>query len=485
MRQIIDAERGRDSLEFWVWLSLATIVAFGLRGYHLTKASFWVDELNTVRVCCDPGGMHKSKVFGYLPTAIGLSLAGAEPPELNVEHPELWQELGVTEWSTRWPSALIGALSIPILGIVSRRMLGGRAAGICAMLLAIAPYHIFWSQAARFYTQQFLFYQLALIWYFTATERSSRRWFAGSMVAIGLTFLSQPTGLVICCVLAVDWLIGNARLKPIKLGWFGWVAGTLVVLGCLYVLRSDYDVKSDLKKFVNSQYQTPIPFILGTVFFIGPVTAAFSTISAWALRTDHTRRTIFLAAAAVVPMLAFAIVSMRMYVGLRYGFICLFGWLALSALGIERVYDVLRPRFGRLMAISPMLLLAASMMFFNFGYYTEGRGFHARWRDAFRYIDENRKKPGDRVVCHNARIGQYYLQDPDVGITPPTPEKLAEYDVPVWIAVEVEDAVRGRVAGWINESAEWKAQFDCRVLQPFSSVRVYYYDPDRKRTTSR
>lgn len=483
MRQIIEAEQGGRTAEFWVWLAVATAVGFGLRGYHLTHASFWVDELNTVRVCCDLEGMHKSKVFGYLPTSLGLSLAGAKPPELNVKHPERWRELGVTEWSARWPSALIGALSIPILGLVSRRMLGDRAAGICAMLVAIAPYHIFWSQAARFYSQQFLFYQLALIWYFDATERSSRSWFVASMLAVGLTFLSQPTGLVICSVFAVDWLIANARVKPIKLGVFGWVAGIVVVLACLYVLKADYSVRSDLKKFVNDQYQTPIPFILGTVFFIGPVTAAYTAISAWTLRSDHTRRTIFLAAAAVVPMLAFAIVSIKMYVGLRYGFVCLFGWLALCALGIEHVYGVLRPRFGRLMAYSPLLLLAASMMFFNFGYYTEGHGFHTRWRDAFRFINENRK-PGERVVCHDDRIGQYYLQDPKVGVTPSSAEKLAEYDWPVWIAVEVEDAVRGKVAGWINQAAEWKAQFDCRVLQPYSSVRVYYYDPGRKRTDS-
>ncbi len=476
MHQIIDADQGSEGRSFWAWLIVATVLGFGLRGYHLTHASFWVDELNTVRVCCDLPGMHKAKVFGYLPTALGLALNGASAPEMTVDNTHRWRELGVTEWSARWPSALIGALSVPLLGLASRRFLGNRAAGILAFLLAIAPYHIFWSQASRFYTQQFLFYQLALIWYFVATERSSQRLLLAAMVGILLTFLSQPPGLVICCVLAVDWLVGNARLEPVRLGWTGWIAGLLVVGLCYAFMLYDYVVRPDIKKFFNDQYQTPVPFVLGTVFFVGPITVLFAGLSAWALWKERTRRIVFLLAAAIVPMLAFALLSMRMYVGLRYAFVCLFGWLALSALGIDRVYDALKPRFGSLMALSPLLLIATSMMYFNYGYYTEGHGFHTRWRDAFRYVNENRR-PGDVVVCNDPRIGQYYLEDPSVGVTPSSADDLEALDRPVWIVLEVEDAIRGRVARWVDNVAAWKAQYNCRVLQPYSSVRVYYYTP--------
>ena len=54
-------------------------------------------------------------------------------------------------------------------------------------------------------------------------------------------------------------------------------------------------------------------------------------------------------------------------------------------------------------------------------------------------------------------------------------EALQSLDRPAWIVVEAEDVIRGEVKSWIGGVTEFKAYSDVRVLQAYSSVRVYHY----------
>ncbi len=102
--------------ELLVWLVGATVLGAGLRLHDLEGASFWVDELNTIRVCADLESVHRSKVCGYLPTTIGLWLHGVRPSSISADYPEAWRELGVNEYSARIASCLLGVVSTPLLG---------------------------------------------------------------------------------------------------------------------------------------------------------------------------------------------------------------------------------------------------------------------------------------------------------------------------------------------------------------------------------
>jgi hypothetical protein len=471
-------ETGAIPRGFLLWLLVVTILAGALRLYHLQAASLWVDELNTVRVCADLPGMHKSKVFGYVPTAIGLWACGTDPFEIPVGAHELWRSIGINEWSMRIASALIGILSIPLLGLATRRLLGARVAGILVLLLAVAPWHIYWSQASRFYTQQFLFYNLSLLWYFSATEQTSRRRMIGAMVFMVLAFLSQPPALVICFVFALDWLAGLPRRKPVRLAPFGWICAVVALAVCAGVLALDVQRQpGDWTQFAGDTHQAPWTMILGSAYMIGPAVILFALLPAWRRMVEGNRLSIYLLLAAVVPPLAFAIMSSQSYVGLRYAFVSLFAWLALAAIGIERIYQVLRERLGRAVAFAPLGVLLASMLLMAYGYYTSGVGFHTRWRDAFDYVARHRE-PADRVTCANLMIGRYYLEDASVEKTPKTPEQLSASNRPTWIVVEAEDAIRDRGQQWLNDVAVLKAVFDVRVIAPYSSVKVYRYAPN-------
>jgi len=323
-----------------LWLILMTILAAGLRLPKLGHWSLWEDELYTVRSCSHLADMPYSKMLGYVPTAITLRFYGIDLDSIPSEQPAQWRSMGITEWPIRLASCLIGIITIPLLGLASVRLLGTRAAGLLALLLAVAPWHIYWSQAARFYTQQFLFYNLALIFYFVATERGSRGRFTLAMVFTVLGFLSQPPALVIAAIFAGDWLIALARRQPVRLGWYGWVVGIATVLLCLGI--ADIDLWQSGDGFNHLAHQpsahNPRVMVLGTALYVTPPVVIFTLLSGLGFLRRKPRLTIYLLLGAMVPVLVLIVLFLtNKYVHVRYAFVSLYACLALAALGLDQL----------------------------------------------------------------------------------------------------------------------------------------------------
>ncbi len=452
-----------------------TLLAAALRLYNLGAASFWVDECNTIRAACMLRDVNRSKVLGYVPTAITLRLLGVRLEPRLADEIHRWRALGITEWRARLASCLIGILTIPVLMCASRRLLGEAAAVWLGVLLAIAPWHIYWSQAARFYSQQFLFYNVALIGWYQAAGQGRRGLLAAALASMVLAFLSQPPALVILGVFALDWLAGWLRRERIRLGGFGLAALGVAVAVCVATLLLDVTQRTpQWTQFAYDQYQTPVKILLGTAYMTSPAVIVLAFLTA--LRRDpQPRRRLYLLIAGLLPPVAFAVVSLVAYVGLRYAFVSLFGWLALAAVGLAWIQQACAPRLGRWLALGPGLVVVAVLGAFDYAYYTAGYGFHPRWREAFAYVAAHRR-PGEDVATH-ARVGFYYLRDPHVRALPQTPETLARLTRPTWIVAEAADAIGGARFTWLDAHADLRACFDARVVQPVSSVRVYYWRP--------
>jgi len=460
------------------WALLATILATALRIYHLSTASFWVDELNTVSICGQLKNTHMSKVFGYIPTYLGMWLSGVAVDEIDPKHPEQWRSKGVTETTARIGSAVFGILSIPLLGLFSYRMLGPRASIFFMFMLAVAPWHVYWSQAARFYTQQFLFYNLSLILYFAGTRNRSPGRMAAAVVLLLLAFLSQPPALVLVAVFALDWTVRLIRGEKMRLGMLGGVSAVGAGVVCLAILAVDIKRRPEQwTQFIGHLYQSPLALTLGQVYMVGPVVALFAVISAWWLLFRDSRLSIYLLLGAVVPAVVFAIVSTRSYVGLRYVFVSLYCWLALAAIGTDRIYTELRGSLGKILALSPLLVLLVGMLFIDYGYYTAGYGYHARWREALAYVRDHRRE-ADAVCVNGDHIGQYYLQDSQLHKFPKTEQQLIDLNRRTWLATEGEDSIHGMmIQPWLARHGVLKAYYDLYVVQPRSSVQIFLYEP--------
>jgi mannosyltransferase len=129
-------------------------LAVFLRFYRLGDKQLWLDELLQV--------IHSSpQRFRELLLAITED-RGATPLDYLVQHVFV-NVLGHSEFAVRFHAALFGALSIPVLYLLTRDLLDRRTAYLASLLYAVYPLHHHYSQEGRPYS---LFTLLTLCSYF-------------------------------------------------------------------------------------------------------------------------------------------------------------------------------------------------------------------------------------------------------------------------------------------------------------------------------
>lgn len=117
-----------------------------------------------------------------------------------------WTELGTSEAMLRMPSALFGIATIPLLYLLGRRLFDARVGVLAALLLAVSPTHVVYSQEARSYAMLlFLAALWTLLWLEAMEKDSLRSWtlfvvvvIAGAyahfvaLLGLGVLLLSVP-----------------------------------------------------------------------------------------------------------------------------------------------------------------------------------------------------------------------------------------------------------------------------------------------------
>jgi mannosyltransferase len=137
------AQWGLYSWTTWPLLVLLALLllAFALRVYRLPAQSLWYDE-----------GVSWYLTRMSLPALTVWTANDIQPP-LYYYLLWLWVRLaGTSEYALRFPSVFFGLLTLPLLWITARRLLGKRAAWLAALFLALSPLHVYYAQEARMYT---------------------------------------------------------------------------------------------------------------------------------------------------------------------------------------------------------------------------------------------------------------------------------------------------------------------------------------------
>jgi mannosyltransferase len=117
------------------------LLAFALRGYQLPAQSLWYDE-----------GVSWYMTRMPLPALTVWTANDIQPP-LYYYLLWLWVRLaGTSEFALRFLSVVFGALTVPLLWVTARRLLGKRAAWLSVLLVALSPLHVYYAQEARMYT---------------------------------------------------------------------------------------------------------------------------------------------------------------------------------------------------------------------------------------------------------------------------------------------------------------------------------------------
>jgi len=470
---------------WWLILILLTVLAGSIRLYQLDRPSFWVDELFTVRSSAAllRGHWSLSKALGYVPSAIGLKVSGVDISAISVKNAAQWRAMGVREYSHRMASCVIGILTIPLLGLACRRLVGDKAAILAMAILAVSVWHIQRSQDARYYSQQFLLFNLALIVYFRATEVRSQWRLVGAVLLGVAAIVTQPTALLIGLVLGGDWLISFLRREVVWLGRFGWamifVAGSFCVIAAAY---NWFDMAEDtINNFhITSTVHSTITLVVAVAWMLGLPLVVASLISAVQLWRVKPRLSIYLALAAIAPIMTIAGISIFYRVGIRYAFVCQFAWILLAAIGLTRLYEILRSHVGRFMSVMPAMILIASLSVMTAIYIRDSNGFRPPWRDAFTYVADHRVE-GEAIYTRHKLLGKYYLEDDSVEVLPLTQDELIAGEQNAWM-VFIEDQLSGifqQDRQWILGAAELKAVFGQHAGGRPLNLLVYYYDKDK------
>ncbi|GEM_PF-1369657 len=121
-------------------VAICCLLAAGLRLYKLAAANPWWDEGFTYWLASQD-----------LPGML-LRTAGDTHPPLSYLLYQLWMPPAGREiFALRYLSVVFGVLAVPACAAAARRAGGRRAGLVAALLLAVAPFHVWWSQQIRMY----------------------------------------------------------------------------------------------------------------------------------------------------------------------------------------------------------------------------------------------------------------------------------------------------------------------------------------------
>lgn len=207
-------------------LTLITALAAVLRLYRLEHQSLWMDEVLTVL------SSHTSLYNVLFDPPVDPNV-----PPLYYLLMAVLQGFGASETALRLPSVVVGVLSVPLLYAVARVWLGPGAV-LAALLAAVSPLHVWYSQEARPYAFLIFlgllsvrFFQLALR---DPTSRGAR---AGFAVTAAATFYVHTVAIAFVAALALAVLLVVPRRE-----WRPWLVtfaavAVLALPGAYLLLR--------------------------------------------------------------------------------------------------------------------------------------------------------------------------------------------------------------------------------------------------------
>jgi 4-amino-4-deoxy-L-arabinose transferase-like glycosyltransferase len=379
-------------------LALITLLGGVLRFYRLDHQSLWMDEVLTV-----------------LSSHTSLASVLFDPP-VDPNIPPLYyllmsalQGLGDSEIALRMPSAVVGVLSIPLMYSVARQWLG-RTALLAALLLAVSPLHVWYSQEARPYA---LLIFLALLGVrFLQQGLASRAALApriGFAVTMAAAFYVHTVAFAFVAAMALYVLLVAPRTE-----WRAWL-GTFAALallslpGVYLLLRIPPTVSANpfyvfnpshlaytLWAFATGYSLGPnlielrtegAAIVLRSLLLILPIMSVFVTLlGLGAIRLRHRQRhgLTFLVLGVVVPI-SFVVlgswVTSHPY-NVRYTLLALPPTLMLLASGTQ----LFRARWGRITAMGFILTVSAASLW---NYYFDPRYFRDDNRGAAAFIRRN------------------------------------------------------------------------------------------------
>ena len=411
-------------------------VALISRVWHLTAWDLWTDEVHTLTIARTGeysfGPAYKLAPLNFILTHWAISV------------------FGLTELGGRIAPFLAGMLTVIGTYWLGRRWIGRRAALFAALLLAVSPWHVYWSQNARHFSLEALFVLLSI-------HAFLLYWKSNSRLGIALTPAFIAAALSVHAT-AVFYLA--AMLTFVVGSWLFWMTRRRAPRGPIFerrhtvafamlgvVLAAYVPISLSISTYLaaNTAPWNPLSNLIGSlVFYVPPYIALVGGAGFAFLWNDRDDLGFLLLSLVVVPIVLVALASRVTIASAPYVLASLPPLALLTGLAIDRLLTLA----GTLRAgVAVALVIAGlfgSQLFELALYHSKYRGLKPRWREAVEYVRAHRQ-PGDVIVAAEADVVHHYLGSGDVRWYAAVEKELQEGGHPfatatgVWFLVYTAD----------------------------------------------
>jgi mannosyltransferase len=208
----------------WAWASIAAILllAFALRLYRLGYQSIWYDEGVSIHLARESLA------------ALTAHTAGDIHPPLYYYLLHFWiKAAGSSEFAVAFLSLTFGLLLVPLVYCIGQHLYNPMVGALAALLVAVSPYNLWYSQEVRMYTLGALLGLVSLYSLFRLLARSEGRvYWVGYILsaALGLYTLYYFAFLLVFLNLFVlGWWLWARRQGVKALVLWHWVLAQLAV----------------------------------------------------------------------------------------------------------------------------------------------------------------------------------------------------------------------------------------------------------------
>ena len=388
-----------------LWLTVITLLAAGLRFSGGLSRSFWIDEIATLA--------YLSGSFDHLVASL---LEAATNPPLYFFSLFCIIPWGQSEFWLRLPSVLWGLLAVPLIYQLGRTSFDRRTGLLAALLLAISPYHIWYSQELRNYAM-LTGLAVAVGYFFLKTlDSDGLKWWVGFIVTSSLAYATHYYAFLLPVSQLVFFIL---CLRQYRLHFRKWAVAQFVaflpLIPWLYLLSRQETVAFGvgwmpaptlLSPFLTLQgFSTGLSdrFTILTVFSLGITLLAVGL--GMFVPQPHTKSSrLFLVLWLVVPFVLVLVISLRrVFYYHRYFVIVLPAYLTLMCAGATR----LRPKIPR---VALTLALIVIPLLSLWGYPNLSAFPQQDWRAVAQYIRENAESSDIIVVVGvlDVLVWRYY-----------------------------------------------------------------------------
>jgi 4-amino-4-deoxy-L-arabinose transferase-like glycosyltransferase len=374
-----------------ITLLFIVLLAAGLRLYMLDGQSFWADEGNSVVLA--------QKSVSDIITA---AAADIHPPAYYLLLKQWARVFGLSETGARSLSVLFGILTVWGLYLLGTALKGQRVGLLAALLAAINPFFIHYSQEARMYqllalTAVLSAYALVLWWQRALqAQRSARVAVSGLylvMALLGLyTHYAFPIHLIALNVAWMIWLWGQRDKGPKKLlrdylAPWALLQALVMILFLPWLPTALHQIRTWPRPPTQLNALMALAHTL-QLFLCGPTPRGFNVVvltiiglfslglAGWGIWRQMHTRALSLARALLpllwllAPLLAMLVAGAFTPTFFKFLLLALPAWLLLLALGIDAVGipGIRRPKRGdfdiatvRAYLLTPILLLMIAL----------------------------------------------------------------------------------------------------------------------------